>query len=397
MKTLNFVNFFGRSKKCRGPARALFKTKYNGHIFGVIGEFVENENETIVENDEMKNILIRNVNVIKIMLDTFDGLIPNLAFNFEDIEPIDGYEIVKYLNTKQLDSFTSLGFWNSKGNMLDEWKSVFPNVKILGFSSSSVEILKIPSDNPKLCQLVPKLENLELDYTRVSDWQFFGNRFKQLQSLKVQLPRIKNQNRPDETHVLALLKHSKEVDDFTVANTNLKMLKGINEILPDLKNLAIGSLSEYYADERIEKVEFKNVRYLQISTKKDAVPEKIFFNGPEELSLNIQFNSKWIEFISTQVKDVKSLILDSNTLSNEDLEIIGQHLPHLANIKIGTKSKFLANDIVDFVEINNELDLFLLETEMDAANEFADLFSKPWDVTVLPLSDSKRVHIVIMR
>lgn len=400
MKKLSFNDFYGRSKKCRGPARAIFKTKYNDYVFGVIGAFVDNETEAIVENMEATTIIVKNVNVVKNILDTFDGLIRILAINFENIQTSEGYEIVKHLNSKQLHSFLMLGLWNSKGNVLDEWKNAFPNVINFGFSSSKKTSLEIKNDNPKLWQLLPKLENFELDCTQVSDWKLIGNQFPKLNTFKVKLPQSRNQNQPNEGPVVSLLTNSKQIEYLTIVDTNLGLLKGVGDNLAEIKNLTISSLSESYSDDKIEPFELNNVKYLKIESKIDAIPEKVAFYELDGITLNIQFTNKWAKFFSKQIKTVEDFTLASNKLSNEDLLKIAQHLPFLKTVDISTQSAFQANDIFVFVGHNNKLKSLVLNAKMkeDERNTIVDLFQpKYWNVTVTQLDSDQSVRINIIK
>jgi len=360
----------------------MFIQNYIDHIFEVQGPLDVNK-ETIKEYKGNNFIVVKSVDVIINIFHTFGDLIHNFRIDFENIDEQQGKLIVLHLNAKNLESYKTLALRNCKGTILDEWKNPLPNLVEFSFSSSSKDKLNVKSGK-KLYELLPEVEILKFDYTRDSDWSFIGDEFSDLNNFQVVLPEANEQDGPDDFHVLNLLQNSKNVEYLTITNTNLKLLNGINKNVPELKNLTLESLSKDYSNNKLETVEFKNVKYLNIDIKTNAFPEKLFFSGLEGFQLNVsKFTEKWFELIKNN--SVISFALVSTELSNEELLKIPNHLPYLKNIQIQSQSTFKANEFVDFVKSNKKLttlEMLILMKESEQKKIF-ELVEYGWDVNVV--------------
>lgn len=245
-------------------------------------------------------------------------------------------------------------------------------------------------------ELIPEVEILKLGYTRNSDWAFIGDKFSDLNEFQVLLPETKEQDRPDDTYILNLLKNSTNIEHLTISNTNFELLKGVNENMPRLKNLTLESLD--YSNDNFESVVFKNVEYLKIKT--DAFPENIFFSGLKDFQLNVpKFTEKWFELIRNN--SFISFALISTELINEELLKIPNYLPYLRNIQITSQSTFKANEFVDFVDSNEKLTSpeMLIQMKESEQKKISELLDDDWDVNLIQ-SDPvfrKKVYITITR
>lgn len=83
--------------ECVEVAREIFKRNYDASKFHVSGPFLRMEKDAI-DDDDQQNIHINNLNMVKSILKLFGDLMKKFQISFNNIEPNEGTEILKYVN-----------------------------------------------------------------------------------------------------------------------------------------------------------------------------------------------------------------------------------------------------------------------------------------------------------
>lgn len=358
---------------CLKEARSVFKKKYGETIFRINGPFLETD-ENAIDKFGRKIVNVKNFNVTKTFLRAFGKVIKKLAISFNQIDVDEGKEIVKLINDKCSDlkstSLTMLSLENCKDNVLDDLKSHFPSVDSLTFSTDLSSNFKSLSNASKLMELFPKVHNLYLGHTKLTDWEFIGKSYPHLDFLHVELS---NQQDNIEENAKNLLKNNSQITTISIQKSNLNFLKEVNEILPHLKSLKLKMLSNDHINYQGDPIQFRNVKFLTIeSNHNDEYPKQIHFDKIHELTLDIQpiFSAEWIEFISQQLSSsISNLILQSGMLTNEHILTLAEKLPHLKTMKIVCQSKISAYAIIGLIEKCKFLDTLQIDLLMDDFEE----------------------------
>lgn len=389
------------NKECQIEARREFKRKYTGAFFSISGEFV-NDDKTAVQKTGYHMFNIKNFNIIKNMLNIFGDLIQNVQISFEYIKVDEGKEIVKYLNEHCIQSLMSLVLLYCKENVLDDLKNIFPNVNSVKFSSDPMSKLKIASNSPKINVTFPNVKILELKYTAASDWVLIGDRFPRITSLHVELPERITPGRPDDTHVINLLKKNPKITTLSIRHINLKILNAASQYLLQPKNLQIRLFSNDYTNDNNEHILFESVRYLTIESthSKEKIPKNIILKQLRELKMDVQpeFTDKWIRFIRNQLSDsIRKFELKSDTLKNEHLRNISEALPNVRMASIECTTNLSAEAIFGFIEQNKHLKRIDLRIKMEEfeQKQLQIKLQTNWDIDY-GLVDDNMVEINLM-
>lgn len=176
------------------------------------------------------------------------------------------------------------------------------------------------------------------------------------------------------------MKNYPQITTVSIQFSNLKFLKEVNEILPQIGSLKLKMMSNDYFNYQDEPIRFGNVKILTIeSDHNDEYPKEIHFNQLHELTLNIQpiFSDKWIEFNSQQLSSsISNLILKYGMLTNEHILAVGEKLSHLKTAKIVCKSKISAYAITGLIGKCNFLDKLQIDLLMDEFEVLKKTFYK---------------------
>ncbi|XP_055310969.1 uncharacterized protein LOC129573863 [Sitodiplosis mosellana] len=394
-----------KNVNCLNASREMFHQKYQSTIFTIKGPFVNDEKYSISEDKNRANAIIRSYSMFEKILKLFGDMVQYLAIHFESIDTLIGRKIVKLVNSNCVDSLMMLTLEDCKENVLDDLNSTFPAVVASAFSSSSWRRLVIREDTPTLNELFPKLNQLQIEYTRASDWKMIGDEFPNLTSIHVNLPKIKVAELPDETFVVNLTRKSPEIKQFSIKHSSLSLLKEIHDTLPKLDHLELHYFANNYSnldDDLNITIRFDNVISLTVFEDKSdyKTPEKIHFPQLQQLRLNLQpeFTGTWIDFINEQLSQtINSFDLSVGILTNEHLLTIPVILPNLQSTIIRCGTDFSANEIMAFLgngEFLQKVEM-VIQMEKTQQNILRSKLQRNWKYSINPAK--RRVQIMLER
>lgn len=387
---------------CSNLIRKIFQHKYGATIFTITGPFVSDEKIAISEDKNHGSAFVRSFKIFKHLFNAFGNMIQYLKIDFEHIDPIDGQTIVQYVNKNCVKSLVMLTLEDCKASVLDDLNSTFPNIIESTFSSSPSQRLTIKEDVPSLNNLFPKLNQLQIEYTRASDWKLIGDAFPNLKCVHVNLPKTKVEELPDEQFVVNLMQKSTEINHLSIKHSSLKLLKEANDLLPELENLELHYLAKNYLDFDGDRINFDNVIGLTVFEDQSEfkIPEKIFFHRLEQLTLNLQpeFSDTWIDFIKVQLNQTIFLLnLTVGVLSSEHLLTIPVVLPNLQTAIIRCGTDFTAGEIVTFLEKSKYLKQadMIIQMENLQQEQLKGKLQGKWKYAIQPAR--RRVKITLER
>lgn len=331
------------------------------------------------------NIYLNRYNVIMSIFDNFGDLITRLAISFQDIPMEKGRQILKRINGLSA-SFEWFYLHGCSGNLLNGLKP-FKNVKRFMFGSGSQnEPLEIRSKYNTLKKLFPKLLTFSVLDPKPADWTFIKGKISTLLNFEFDLS-WDNPNNVNAFDAVDFLKSNPQIDTVSIMNTNIQSIKVANDNLPNLKILNLMWLSEKYLDHDCEPIHLKTVEELFVELRfEDRIPENIYFHDQlKALSLIVQLSSadKWTEFLTDQVpKNLAELDLKYDGLTYDQLMGITKQLKNLEMLGIVCKTKFEADQVVDFIKKSKALTHFKFELEMNESeqNHLEEKVSANWNV-----------------
>lgn len=400
MALLNLTIEAEKTENCRNLARDVFQRKYKETIFTIMGPFVNDVNNEISEDDKRSAVILRSFSMFKKVFNVFGNLIQYFKIYFDYIDSAIGQEIVKYINECCTDSLKMLTLEDCKENVLDDLNKTFPNVLESTFSISSSQKLVIRENTQPLNELFPALNQLQIEYTRASDWKKIGYEFPQLKCVHVNLPKLKVAELPDETFVVHLIENSPEIKHFSIKHSSLMLLKEVNEILPQLDNLELHYLAKNYSNFCGDTINFENVIGLTVFEDQSdyKIPEKIHFHRLEQLTLNLQpeFTDTWIDFISKQLNQtITTFNLTVGILSNEHLLNIPIILPNLETVVIRCGTDFTAGEIMTFLSKSEHLknvEMIIQMEKIEVSNLRSKLQGK-WRYAIHPARRRVKINL----
>lgn len=279
------------------------------------------------------------------------------------------------------------------GNVLDELRKPFERIGKLHFSTDQFGDLKI-SEDLKLTQLFPELRILEVGHTSVADWAFFDGHFPHLFMLELhkQIPDV-------QPHVVDFLKNNTRIETLIIDHINPQLLMEVRENLPLLRSLRIVLLAED-SNQRSNTINFNTVtKFTLESYHSIKIPDYITFDRLEELIFEIEheLTNQFFEFISKQVNtNLGKFRIWAKTISRENLLTIPVELPALKEVIIQCWSKLTADDIGQFLKMNQHLktlDLFAYIDESEQQKLYA-IISNNWDFGIIKTS---RIEVKITK
>lgn len=345
--------------KCLKEAQFVFKKKYGREWFSISGPFVGSD-ENAFEDGVVKKI--KNFDVAKQFLCAFGKYIQSIGVYFTDIDESEGKEIVKYINDMCFDSTTlkRLSLDGCVGGVLDELNNTFSSVEIVWFSSgTSDRSIEIRPNARKLSDIFPNAKTLRLVRTAPSDWELIGKTFPRLSDLEVELKTSSDETKNLNVQVINFLKDNSKINKLIIERSNLKFLKDVNDILPKLRYLELGTLFGNYLNYQGDPIRFKQVEKFNFRTSLvDVYPDHIHFEQLFELEMYIrpEFNNKWTEFIHNQINgNLSILILNAEMLTNDQILAIVKKKPNLKEAKIVSSSNISADTIIAFIKHSEHL------------------------------------------
>lgn len=357
-------------------ARELFKSNFSHFGFIFDGPLTDDDGYVIktLTNTSIPYYFIDHLSTIQSFLDNFGSVVQWIMIDFRLMSPEEGRQIVDYVNDKCAQTLRFLYLRGCKGEVLDGISIAFENVEEVSFSSNSTHTLTLPSDR-KLNRIFPNIRSLFIEKTVVSDWTFIDGHLPGLKNLFVTLPQLKDENEIDESQITNFFKSNNQVEYLTITNTSLKLLSEANKILPKLTNLTLIHLSNDYSNYQGAPINFATVKHLKLTpSHAEDIPDNTMFDHLEGLTLNLtqnHFNDKWLQFVANQVNaNLTVLFLDAADLIKEQFLAIAEQMPNLETVHISCDSRFVANDIVDFIKKSKslneiELTIQMADTETD--------------------------------
>lgn len=300
-------------------------------------------------------------------------------------------KVLEHLNTHPPKSLQTLYFIECDRNALVNFKKPLPSIKTFWFSiSSKWSGGGLFGQDTKLIDIFPNVNKLHTEHSSYVDQKFINSEFLHLRSFDMD---FSDNNKIAQTDFLSFLRNNKKIDDLTIHNSNLLLLKETNEILPNLQKLSIESFSKNYSNYDGDFIHYKNVKELNITSEnKNKLPQNIIFDQVEILTINFDydFTSKWIDIINVQIySKLKEFKLNTNGLRAEQLLFVTKDLTNLENVEISIKhawgsnsNTFLASDIIKFIEGNKHLKTLKLYIRIDdeEQDKLYDKLKSHWKV-----------------
>lgn len=365
-----------------------------------MGPFVNDEKFEMSEDEKRSAVILRSFSAFEKVFEVFGHLIQYFKIYFDYIDRSSGQKIVEYVNECCSESLKMLTLEDCKENVLDGLNKTFPNILESTFSSSSSKKLVVQPDTQTLNELFPALNQLQIEYTRASDWEKIGYEFPHLTCVHVNLPRLKVEELPDETYVVDLIKRSPEIKHFSIKHSSLTLLKEVNDILPQLDNLELHYLAKNYFEFCGDPIRFENVIALTVFEDQSdfRTPEKIHFHRVEQLTLNLQpeFTDTWFDFIDKQLNQtITTFNLTVGILSNEHLSNIPTVLPNLKTAVIRCGTDFTAGEIMTFLGKSEHLKIVELIIQMEKLeqNNLKSKLQGKWRYAIHPARRRVKINL----
>lgn len=354
--------------------------------------FIQKKNNEIILSD--KNIEVKSLKVLQKLLPNFGDLIVFLEIEFENIEQNKATEIVKSVNEHTSNTLRLLYLIDCYGNVLDELKNQFKEVIAVLFSVA--ENFEFSDKDQRLNKIFPNLQLFLVGKVSAVQWKYVDVEFPSLNNFYI----VFIENEINETHVASFLKKNPQIKAFEINDPSLKVLKEVNDNLPNLISLEINGLSKNYGNDKIDSVHFKNVKKIAIRTQNEnEIPEKIGFHQVNNITLNINttFSDKWFDFIANKIHSkVIYFKLETKSLTKDQLLNLPEKLPDLTEVALHSPVEFAADDVIHFIEKVNHLQILQIFIEMDKneQDKFKNKFKDDKSVSLTPYQDGVVIKIV---
>lgn len=269
------------NKNCLNEAQTVIQSRSSKYVFIFNGPFVNDEKIAITEVDKgnLKQVEIKNINVIKKFLDYFGSFVETIGVYFENIDSKEGKEIVEKLNEKCSQSLNKLYLKDYREDFLDALKNEFSKLGAFKFSSSSSHDLKFNSENTNVAKLFPAIKYLSIDYMKAADWKFIGDKVPSLSGFRITLPNSRKEGDVDELQIINFLKQNPKITNLKITEGELskEQFANIPEALPKLEIVGLSCASKFVADEVISFIEkSKSLFEFNVTLEMDESEQKWF-------------------------------------------------------------------------------------------------------------------------
>lgn len=293
-----------------------------------------------------------NFDSAKSILQTFGNLVHKLKVSFEQIDAAEGREIVKHINEYCANSLTQLELNSCKGNILDDLKSTFINLKTFVFSSSETNNFQIKPHATKLSRLFPNLNSLKLGFTKISHWAIIVGKFPHLNFLDLTPPNKETQNVIDNNLAANLIRKNAHIETLIVNEYTMMLLKNVSDFLPKLQNLTLNMFSKDCLNYDGKPIQFNTVQHLSIQSESYGLPTEISFTQLQRLNLDVarSTDDKWLQFINKQVnKNIDDFEMIAKNLPEKQFLAIPNELTNLKTVVVKCPREFSADELNSFV------------------------------------------------
>lgn len=371
--------------ECLHEARKVFNAKYaerefDANFFG-IGGGIDESRETIV---------IINHLTLQSLFRVFGDLIQKFKITFTYMGEFSNRQLVRDVNDKLL-SLKELNLHGCRDDVLKGFTNTLNSVKLLRFFTYSEKQIEF---DRKLNEIFPNLNTLFIERTSHSDWTFIEGAFPNLTVFEVDFPEDDSKNIILNSDVIKFLTVNPKIKTLAFERGNLTLLKGVNDVFPQLEHLFLRYIAKKFANNQTETVHFNALKRLTFISDSGESPAKVQFNKIEKLTLYLRFRiyNNWIDFLSKQVNpSIRELELAVGIggLSKKEFLNVPQNFASLKVAKITGLGVLLADDIVDFVGKSKNLTNLKAICKMsdDEMNRLDEILPKKWNVQYLPVGN----------
>lgn len=396
LKPVELLEYSNHGKVCLNEARKTFNKHYAQSTFLFTGPLIDDEKDAIKLSQNRKMVVVFHKQLILDLLYTFGSSITSITINFEEINAEDGTLIVDYINDRCSMQLVKLNLKNCKGNVLDGLNSEFTNVYSLTFSSSCSHKFRFSSANHSYKKIFRNIQILHLDHTTRTDWTFFDDYSPKLTCVTIILSPWMWKNGVDDTQVRSFLQKNEHINQLTLTNANLKILKIASQHLSRLTHLTLINLAKGFANYHGIPIHFPKVmNFILDVDHPDHIPIQIFFDQLEMFDLNLyplNFNDKWTQFLANQLNpNLTCLTIDVSKLNKEQFLSIATNFPRLHIVDISCASKLTADDVVGFIKrsksmIKLDLEILMIDSEQI---RLKNILSDKWNIEYEIQTDTK--------
>lgn len=223
----------------------------------------------------------------------------------------------------------------------------------------------------KLNQTFENLQNLALANMKDS-YPIYIGKFKHLSTIQLLLPKSQNERNVDESHIETFFEENTNIFIVSIGYISLKILQKLSKCLPMLEVLQLNSFAENFMNlilNESELIRFYNVQDLTIQSDQisDKIHKNVLFDSLVDFNLLLRddFNENWMNFIDNQIsKHLTRISIDTIKLKRKHLLTIASTFPNIESATFRTKSAYVANDIVEFLARNENLQKLDIVGEM---------------------------------
>lgn len=335
--------------ECFNEARNVFKRKYVEREFGLWISY----SKPILESGSV--VKLYDYKEAQDFLNNFGDLIHILTVPYKDIyNETKSRVLTKLINDKSFGSLKTLTLYGCKGSVLDEFKNVFTLVESLDIYTEFLNVLP----GSRLNRIFPNLKKFDISFSKASDWTFINGNFSKLIEFRTLLPEFPEYDVIEVSHIASFLRNNRQIKKLRIAYSNHKLLREVNNILPQLERLYLNELPNRFSSFFSRPVYFRNLKYFEIASFLGKMPHKIVFNRLERLSIIIQdkYFNQWQQFINNQVNsNISRLDLYIDAVRDEfpNIPIV---FPQLRSAYITTIwTNLFADDVILFLVNSKEL------------------------------------------
>lgn len=316
------------------------------------------------------------------ILTNFGDLIRHLVIDFSLIDEFRGKLIIQYVNDKFSRSLETFVLRDCKRSSLSELTNSLEKVDSFTFSANKRTDLIIP--NNTLNNIISNANTLIIVDSKASDWTFIEGKFTKFDvKLPNEFPHASIGT--NETHVISFLKKNKRIKEFTVSFSTSKLLKNVNNLIPQLETLSLKRIHSDFANNATKTVDFATVKHLTFYSRYGEIPEMTVFKHLQRLVLHFDaINShEWEFFLTNQVnKNVDDLEIHCQWLLAGQFVAIPKLLHNLKRTFVASNFKFKATDIVQYIEKSKRLCYLRIFVGMDESEveKSDDLLPENWNV-----------------
>lgn len=301
--------------------------------------------------DKDDEIIIQHFGTALKVLKYFGNSISHIKISFNRNEPYlkDNSSIItlnKAINENCSETLLNLELIGS-GKILEEMTKPFKQVK--QFSVRHDSLKDLGSNSLSFNELFPALESFDSKYIEVKNINCLDHEFPNLQHVRIKVPHRDNGKQSPE--IESFLRKNPQINSLKIDNSNKKILRYVNDVLPNLEQLHINGYNTDSDDGIL--IKFENVKNLTIYAYYGCgeLYENIKFENLVELHVipsRYENGNKWIQFAKTS-RHLKKLFVESGD-NDMKLEMLEQFGPNFNEISLELEPKTSDASIINYVK-----------------------------------------------